>query len=251
MDSAGDVVKNSQPSDETSVLASLPDAISFGPFRLYPSQRLLVREDTPVQIGSRAFNTLLTLVRHAGKIVDKDDLMAQVWSDVNVVEGSVRVQIATLRKALGERGDETRYVATVARRGYCFVAPIAHYYAPTTTPIERARPDPQYVLPARLTRMVGRKDTVREIVAQLASDRFVTIKGPGGIGKTSVAISIGHELRGAFDGCVCFFDLGALGDARLVPAVVASALRLLDRIERSGRKYCRVSQRSANVVDIR
>ncbi len=227
MDSAGDVVKNSQPSDETSVLAGLPDAISFGPFRLYPSQRLLVREDTPVQIGSRAFNTLLALVRHAGKIVDKDDLMAQVWSDVNVVEGSVRVQIATLRKALGEREDETRYVATVARRGYCFVAPIPHISTRLPRrPLNVPSPDPQYVLPARLTRMVGRKDTVREIVAQLASDRFVTIKGPGGVGKTSVAISIGHELRGAFDGCVCFFDLGALGDARLVPAVVASALRL-------------------------
>ena len=81
-------------------------------------------------------------------------------------------------------------------------------------------------LPARLTRMVGRDGAIQEISGRLATDRFVSIIGPGGIGKTAVAVSVGHRMLSEFDGAVSFFNLGPLDDRRLVPGAVASALGL-------------------------
>src|SRR5260370_25067284 len=75
--------------------------------------------------------------------------------------------------------------------------------------------------------MVGRDETVRLVSEQLAEQRFVTILGPGGIGKTTVAVSVGHAQLAAFDGSVRFFDLGPLNDHRLVPSALASMLGLL------------------------
>ena len=75
--------------------------------------------------------------------------------------------------------------------------------------------------------MVGRDEIVREISEQLKTERFVTVAGPGGIGKTTVAVSIGHELLAEFAGAVHFFDLGPLNDVLLVPSSVASTLGLL------------------------
>ena len=87
-------------------------------------------------------------------------------------------------------------------------------------------PDQPRHLPARLTRMVGRDGTVREISGLLAAERFVTIVGPGGIGKTTVAVSVGHELLAEFAGDVHFFDLGPINDPHLVASSVASTLGL-------------------------
>ncbi len=87
-------------------------------------------------------------------------------------------------------------------------------------------------LPPALTRMVGRDDTVRTIVADLRSDRFVTLVGPGGMGKTTVAVSVAHAMLEELAGNVCFVDLGAVTDPRLLAATVASTLGLVD----SGRR---------------
>jgi DNA-binding winged helix-turn-helix (wHTH) protein len=76
--------------------------IAFGPFRLYPDQRRLLRTDVPLQLGSRAWEILLLLVERAGEIVKKSELMARVWPDTIVEEGCLRVHIAALRKALGD-----------------------------------------------------------------------------------------------------------------------------------------------------
>src|ERR1700721_3481796 len=75
--------------------------------------------------------------------------------------------------------------------------------------------------------MVGRDDTVRALTQQLQEWRFVSIVGPGGVGKTTVAISVAHMLLDGFEGAVFFIDLAALTDARLVPTAVARALGLM------------------------
>ena len=72
--------------------------------------------------------------------------------------------------------------------------------------------------------MIGRDDTIRALSAQLVTYRFVSIVGPGGVGKTTVAISVAHALLDGFNGAVFFVDLAALTDAKLVPTTVASAL---------------------------
>ena len=96
----------------------------FGPFELFPARRSLSKNGHALRVGSRALDLLIALVENAGKVVEKDDLIACVWPNVIVVEGNVRVQIRTLRCLLGDDGLATRYIVHVARRGYVFVAPL-------------------------------------------------------------------------------------------------------------------------------
>jgi predicted ATPase/DNA-binding winged helix-turn-helix (wHTH) protein len=198
---------------------------SFGPFRLFAAERLLEKADEPLQLGGRALDILIALVERAGEVVTRKELISRVWPDVTVEEANLRVHIAGLRKVLGDGSGGARYVANVPGRGYCFVAHVtlsaSHRSFPPTQPaiIDRLRK-----LPARLTRMFGRDDTVRALSAQLMRRRFVSIVGPGGMGKTTVAISIAHALMDDFEGAVFFVDLGALTDPGLVPTAVASAL---------------------------
>ena len=101
------------------------DAISFGPFSLVASERLLTKEGAPVELGARALDILIALVSSPNEVVSKKDLLARVWPDVTVEEGSLRFHIASLRKALGDGKGGARYITTMAGRGYCFVAPIS------------------------------------------------------------------------------------------------------------------------------
>lgn len=96
----------------------------FDTFRVDALKRQLLRDGAPVQLTSKAFETLLMLVRHRGATVSKDDLMNSIWSDTAVEENNLTQQISTLRKALGERVGEHRFIVTVPGRGYSFIAPV-------------------------------------------------------------------------------------------------------------------------------
>jgi predicted ATPase len=116
-------------------------------------------------------------------------------------------------------------VSNVVGRGYCFVAPVARSIVEQPVPVARiTTAERVQKLPPRLTRMVGRDDTVRELAQQLQVWRFVSIVGSGGVGKTTVAISVAHALVDGFHDAVFFIDLAALTDPQLVPTAVASAV---------------------------
>jgi predicted ATPase/DNA-binding winged helix-turn-helix (wHTH) protein len=202
------------------------NSLSFGPFRLFAAKRLVEKKGVPLHIGDRALDILIVLTEHTGEIVSKRDLIARVWPNVTVDEGSLRFHIATLRKALGEGEAGARYITNVPGRGYCFVAPISHAKPPESITSKRPVTVRPHNLPARLMRMVGRGDTIRKISDQLASDRFVTIVGAGGIGKTTVAVSVAHALFAEFDDGIRFVDLGTLSDPRLVASTLASSVGL-------------------------
>jgi predicted ATPase/DNA-binding winged helix-turn-helix (wHTH) protein len=202
------------------------DGLSFGPFNLLAGERLLTREDAPVELGARAFDILLVLLSTPKEIVSKKDLMSRVWPDVTVEEGSLRFHMSGLRQALGDGKDGARYITTLPGRGYCFVAPVTRMDAPgDAVPPEPAN-FPHANLPSRLNRMVGRDEDIRKLAAQLTTSRMITIVGAGGIGKTTVAIAVGHYLSEAFDGAVLFVDFGMLSDSNLVAPSVASMLGL-------------------------
>jgi predicted ATPase/DNA-binding winged helix-turn-helix (wHTH) protein len=202
------------------------DVLSFGPFNLVASERLLTRDGAPVELGARSLDILIALLSKPNEIVSKKDLLAQVWPDVVVEEGSLRFHIASLRKALGDGKNGARYITTLAGRGYCFVAPVSR--SGDQVPVEPvvAAPFPHANLPHRLLRMVGRDDDVLRISGQLIATRFVTIVGAGGVGKTTVAVAVGHHLTDAFAGAVLFVDLGMLSDPNLVATATASMLGL-------------------------
>ena len=177
-------------------------------------------------LGSRALDILIALIATPNEIVAKKDLMARVWPDVTVEEGSLRFHMASLRKALGDGKDGARYIATLPGRGYCFVAPVSRLAPPRDDAPRIVDSFPHANLASRLSRMVGRDDDVLKLSAQLNASRFVTIVGAGGVGKTTVAIAVGHHLTEAFAGAVLFVDLGMLGDPVLVATAIASMLGL-------------------------
>jgi predicted ATPase/DNA-binding winged helix-turn-helix (wHTH) protein len=203
------------------------DVISFGSYRLIAAERLLLKGEETVDVGSRAFDVLIALAEAAGEVVGQRELMVRAWPNVVVGEGSLRVTIANLRKALGDGRNGVRYIANVTGRGYCFVAPVDRRAArPSSSFLPRSEPAPvpKHRLPARLGRMVGRDDAVEALSMSLASRRFVSVVGPGGMGKTTVAIAVAHALLDEFNDAVYFVDLGAVTDATLVPGAVAAVL---------------------------
>ena len=204
------------------------DAFSFGPFSLFATERLLKKADEPIPLGGRALDVLIALVERAGGVVTHKELISSVWPDVTVEDANLRAHIAALRKALGDGRDGARYVTNISGRGYCFVAPVTRLSARQTVPVTGITTTERVQnLPPRLTRMVGRDDTVRALAQQLRVCRFVSIVGPGGVGKTTVAISVAHTLVDGFHDAVFFIDLAALTDPQLVPTAVASALGLM------------------------
>jgi len=96
----------------------------FENYRLLPSERLLYRAGENIALKSKVFETLLTLVRHPGKLLTKDELMTRIWGSNFVEEANLTQNIFTLRKTFGENPKDHRFIVTVPGRGYRFVAPV-------------------------------------------------------------------------------------------------------------------------------
>src|SRR5262249_40419778 len=181
------------------------------------------------------------LAERPGAVVSHRELLARVWRDLVVEPSNLRVHINGLRRALGQApGDDDsdgkeRYIANVVGQGYSFVAPIRRESALLRPPQLPEYPcgtaRQRLVLPTVLARMVGRDEVVHAIAADLIVERFVTIIGPGGMGKTTVAVSVANALLEEFGGAVCFVDVGAITDPKLVVTTIASTLGLTIQTE--------------------
>src|SRR5438093_6735497 len=112
----------------------------FGPFRLDPSEQTLLRNDRVVSLTPKAFETLELLVQNSGHLIRKDELIDRVWHDTVVEESNLNVIIHTLRKALGDDPRESKYIETVAKRGYRFVAEVRTAPDPEETPSKIVAP---------------------------------------------------------------------------------------------------------------
>jgi predicted ATPase/DNA-binding winged helix-turn-helix (wHTH) protein len=207
--------------------ASAHHAVLFGPFRLLVRERALFDDDKPVRLGSRAMEVLVALVERAGELVTKRDLIRIVWPDTVVVEANLAVHIAGLRRALGEGQTANRYIINVPGRGYRFVAPV------TVIDSEALRDRigvtatfRQHNLPPHSTRLIGREQIVEELQRRCLAERLVTIAGPGGIGKTAVALAAADRMLPHFKHGVWLIDLSRTMEPRLVPLAAASALQL-------------------------
>jgi predicted ATPase/class 3 adenylate cyclase/DNA-binding winged helix-turn-helix (wHTH) protein len=195
----------------------------FGSFRLIPAQRTLLDDGRPLRLGSRAMDILLTLVESAGETIPKVQLMARAWPDTVVDDGALRVHVAALRKTLGDGRAGRRYVVNNPGRGYAFVAPVTRVQA-RTHPASADGAAVANNLPAPLARIVGRDDIVAALAKQLGRRRFLTIVGPGGIGKTTVAVAVADIMRTSLKDGAWFLGLASLADPDLVPSALGAAI---------------------------
>jgi predicted ATPase/DNA-binding winged helix-turn-helix (wHTH) protein len=201
--------------------SSNANQIVFGSFELNVTERALKKADEAIPLGARAFDILIALIDRAGEVVTKNELMAKAWPDITVEEGSLRVHLSALRKALGDGQFSNKYISNVQGRGYCFVAPIIRR-------VEKQDKGSGFAgsLPPALGRMVGRDDAVREIRTRLQAERLITVLGAGGIGKTTVAVAVGHAASTDFSDGVFFIDLSTLRRKEQIIGAVASAIGL-------------------------
>src|ERR1700677_663593 len=200
----------------------MPDrAITFGPFRLIPSQRILLEGNTPLHVGNRALTILQILIDRAGKVVDKRELARLVWPDTFVEETNIRVHVAALRRALGDGQNGARYIVNIPGRGYSFTAAVSILSEPTKLDRRIARTTQTApTLPTSVIRLVGRAEAVTKLKAELTRERMVTVVGPAGIGKTTLALAATHSWSSDSDYAAYFVDLAAVSDPGSVPAAV-------------------------------
>ena len=197
-------------------------AVHFGPYRIHPRERLVLEAGRPLRLGRRAVDILLILLEHAGNVVSKQELIARVWPKSVVEDGNLRVHMAALRKALGDGQAGQRYIVTVAQRGYSFVAPLS--IEPMTLPTDGAPQRPSHNLPLRRTRMIGRQALIDALVQQLPQQRFITLTGAGGIGKTTVALRVAELLIGHYRDGIHLLDLAPLSAASMILPNLAALL---------------------------
>jgi predicted ATPase/DNA-binding winged helix-turn-helix (wHTH) protein len=200
-----------------------------GGWALDLARRELRTRGVPVPLGNRALQIFVVLVQSAGKLVTKDELMARVWPGAIVEENKLQVHMSAIRKALGT---DRRTVKTSFGRGYRLVgdwtirkesSPADSVtFDPTQKPVQLFQTN----LPAATYEVIGRTAAVRQLQKVLSAHRAVTLTGPGGIGKTALALQVARSLFPAAHGDCWLVDLASLSDPALVPSVVAGVLGL-------------------------
>ena len=183
----------------------------------------------PVPIGVRALEVLEALVKSAGKLVTKNDLMGQVWPGAVVEENTLQVHIYALRKALGADRDLLR---THARRGYRLLGDwMPRERSPDSRGYDRVVAQPaahpvESNLPVPISELIGRAAAVQQLRNLLSAYRVVTLTGTGGIGKTRLALEVARLLLPGYAGNVFWVELASLADGELLPGAIAGALGL-------------------------
>ncbi|HEX9348395.1 MAG TPA: winged helix-turn-helix domain-containing protein, partial [Gemmatimonadales bacterium] len=206
----------------------------FPPFRLDTVNQCLWRGDGAAEerilLAPRAFDLLRYLVEHPGRLVAHDELLEALWPKTYVQPEVLKSHIASIRAVLGDDARKPRFIETLSRRGYRFIAPV------TATP---AGPPPSRTtnLPEAVSELIGREAELGQITALVTEHRLVSLVGAGGIGKTRLALEVARHLLPRFPDGVFVAELGPLSSPELVPATVASALgitHVADSVSREG-----------------
>lgn len=201
--------------------------LAFDEFELDVPAFELRRAGVAVPMEPQVFEVLRFLVENAGAIVTKDEILDRVWPERYVTEAALNSRVMTARKALGDSGKEQKYIKTIHGRGYRFVAPVRdlvqaparQIVAIPTATLRVAAPEPA----AAATSFVGREAELVQLV-ELATggSRLLSIIGPGGMGKTRMAMEMTGRLRAA-KRRVFYVPLETLDDAGLVHAMAEAA----------------------------
>jgi predicted ATPase/DNA-binding winged helix-turn-helix (wHTH) protein len=192
-------------------------------------RRELRSRGIPVPLGGRAFEIVTILVQSPNGFVSKDDLMERVWPGATVGEGTIHVHISAVRKALGpDRG----LLKTASGRGYRLLGSWTPQQRegtalPLYSPLTGTSGTPSANnFPPLINRLVGRAAACQFVRDLVSAYRVVTLTGPGGIGKTALAVKAVRYLLPEFEDGGWLVELAALSDPGLVPSTVASTLGL-------------------------
>lgn len=214
------------------------DIVSFDTFTLDLARRALHQNGQRIHVRRRELDILIYLAQRPDRFVPREELIDRIWLGQAVSDANVRVQMSALRRLLGEGSDRPAFIDFVPRQGYRFRPSGQRQAAPLPPPpanVARADdpgaapPGPEatprrHNLPVQVKRHFGRQRDCDRLRGLLVENRMATIVGPGGIGKTTLALSVAERLVDAFDDGVRFVDLAGLTDASLVPGTLAATI---------------------------
>jgi predicted ATPase/DNA-binding winged helix-turn-helix (wHTH) protein len=202
----------------------------LGEWEVDLTRRELRARGVPVPIGGRAFEIIEVLVQLAGELVTKNDLSARVWPGAIIEENTLQVHISAIRKALGP---DRKMLKTASGRGYRLLGAWTSRQECTSSvdsvdlePMPSPAEPFQTNLPVAASELVGRTNAVQQLRGLLSAYRVVTLTGPGGIGKTRLALDVTRGLFPSLQGDVRLVELVALTDPALVPSAVTAVLGL-------------------------
>jgi predicted ATPase/DNA-binding winged helix-turn-helix (wHTH) protein len=224
---------------ESLAMESASPVFRLGRFR-FEVGRQLTCDGTPTVLGARGLALLRELVLAGGDVVTKDELLSSIWSNgAVVVENALQQHASSLRRALGPDG---HWIAAISGVGYRFAGPIeAEGQASGAQPPS---------LPAALSDLIGRESDLVRVQDLLDRNRLLTLVGPGGIGKTRLALEAGRERATRHPDGTFFVELASVGAGRLVPAAVVAATGAVGRPDEvPERRIGRALRRSLLILD--
>jgi predicted ATPase/DNA-binding winged helix-turn-helix (wHTH) protein len=193
------------------------EEVVFGNYRIFPELKLLLNNGNKVDLTARAFDVLWVLVKARGEVVTKDELIQRVWAGSIVEENNLQTHISAIRRALKQ---DRSLISTDFGRGYRLTlpAPARTNLLAVTKKIESPN------LPSPLTALLGRDSELRDLQQVISANRLTTITGPGGIGKTRLAVEVGRRLLASFSGRVHLVEMGMIGERDNIWPAIARAL---------------------------
>ncbi len=194
----------------------------FGSFTLDPVKRQLCADGQPVPLGPTAFHILQILVEGAGAAIPKEELISRVWGHSDVGDNRLHVHINALRKIVGQGR-----IVTKQGRGYHFVTQFGRSRTKLQLQTGETRPGnlpSLWMANEGSGRLIGRAVQLRAVSKLLASSRLVTLTGPGGVGKTRLALQAAWKASPQFSDGVWLVELAALKDPDATAGAVAAVL---------------------------
>jgi|HubBroStandDraft_1064217.scaffolds.fasta_scaffold00046_76 predicted ATPase/DNA-binding winged helix-turn-helix (wHTH) protein len=196
--------------------ANKPTGYRFGAFRLYPAQRLLLRGEDKVPIGSTDFRLLQYLVENSGREIGKGELRQGVWHHDALEDSTMASHMTVVRDWIG-----AAYIDTVIGVGYQFVGTCEPLFTAPPAPVVPPAP---LTLPQRPASAESRAGELAEAAALGAGSRLLTIVGPAGIGKSWLAGELAWRMLGNFPDGAHWIDLAPVKEASAVASATAKAL---------------------------
>jgi len=175
----------------------------------------------PCPVEPQVFDVLVFLVRHRDRVVPREELLDEVWETRFVTDSALSSRIKSARRAIGDDGRTQRLIRTVHGRGYQFVGAVE---VAGPAPAEHSTPRRSTPVPAPATPTLGRDRDIADVLGLLDRARVVTLLGPGGVGKTRLAVEVALRRIATSATEACFVDLTKVWEPRLVPALIAYEL---------------------------
>jgi predicted ATPase/DNA-binding winged helix-turn-helix (wHTH) protein len=191
--------------------------VRFDTFQLDDQRLTLAGPDGPIHVERQVFEVLQHLIAHRDRVVSKEELLDTIWGDRFVSESTLTSRIKAARRAIGDDGTTQRLIKTVHGRGYHFVAEVDEVAGDEAEPSLRP-------LPRLRTTPIGRDDDIARVASRTLDAKLVTVTGPGGVGKTTVALSVAAQLCPQFSDGAVFVDLTPVQPGGDLTQAVADAV---------------------------